>query len=103
MVDADPSLVRVYKQHLTSIPGQIIELRFPAAGWLSWREPEPEGAAVPPGDGGFEFGESGVDEGGVVAAQVQRAGDAGGVDVQGAGGVEEVAPQGFGGGVLVAG
>ena len=51
----------------------------------------------------MEFGESGVDEGGVVAAQVQRAGDAVGADVQGAGGVEEVPPEGFGGGVLVAG
>ena len=33
----------------------------------------------------MEFGESGVDEGGVVAAQVQCAGDAAVIDVQGAG------------------
>jgi integrase len=39
----------------------------------------------------------------VVAAQVQRAGDACLVDVQGAGGVEEVPPEGFRGGSLVAG
>ena len=51
----------------------------------------------------MEFGESGVDEGGVVAAQVQRAGDLVLGDVQGAGGVEEVPPQGLGGGPLVAG
>src|SRR5207302_6593961 len=52
---------------------------------------------------GLQVGESGVDEGWVVAAQVQRAGDAGVVDVQGPGGVQEVPPEGFGGGFFVAG
>ena len=61
------------------------------------------GCGHPTGDRGLEFSEPSVDEGGVVAAQVQRAGDAGGDDVQGADGVEEVAPQGSGVRVLVAG
>ena len=39
----------------------------------------------------------------MVAAQVQRAGDAAVIDVQGAGGVQEVPPEGFGGGALVPG
>jgi hypothetical protein len=51
----------------------------------------------------LQVGEPGVDEGGVVAAQVQRAGDAGRADVQGTGGVEEVPPEGFRCGPLVAG
>ena len=59
------------------------QLRFPRAGWLARRESEPQAAAVPPGDRDLEVGEAGVDEDGMVAAQVQRAGDAGGVDVQG--------------------
>ncbi len=96
---AGPADVRT----LTSIPGQIIELKFGARRSLPWREPEPEDASVPSGDRGLQVGESGVDEGGVVAAQVQRAGDAGRVDVQGAGGVEEVPPEGFGCGMLVPG
>ena len=66
---------------LAWIPGQIIELRFGAGRSLPGWEPEPEGAPVPPGDRGLQVGESGVDEGGVVAAQVQRAGEAGVVDV----------------------
>src|SRR6266568_2608883 len=86
---------------LTSIPGQVIELRFP--GRSSWREPEPQGAPVPPGDWYFQVGEAGVDEDGVVAAEVQRAGHGIGGDVQGAGGVEEVPPDPVGGRVLVAG
>ena len=57
---------------------------------------------MPPGDGDFQVGEAGVDEDGVVVAQVQRAGDAGFGDVQGAGGVQEVPPDGVGGGVFVA-
>jgi hypothetical protein len=42
-----------------------------------------------------------VDQDGVVVAQVQRTGDAGFGDVQGAGGVQEVPPDGVGGGVFV--
>jgi hypothetical protein len=86
---------------LTSIPGQVIELRLPVGGWSSWREPEAQGAPAPPGDWYFQVGEPGVDEGGVVAAQVQRAGDAVRADVQGAGGVQEVPPDLVGGGLLV--
>src|SRR5260370_6244427 len=41
---------------LTSIPGQIIELRFPAAWRLPWRGPEPPGAPLPPSDWGFVGG-----------------------------------------------
>ncbi len=73
-------------QPLASIPGQFCDALFIVA------EPESEGAAVPLGDRGFKLGEPGVNEDGVVAAQVQRAGDAGVVDLQGAGGVEEVPP-----------
>jgi hypothetical protein len=51
----------------------------------------------------LEVGEAGVDEDGVVAAQVQCAGDAVFGDVQGAGGVQEVPPVGFGGGFFVPG
>src|SRR5262249_37571049 len=86
---------------LASIPGQVIELRFPWGGWSAWREPEAQGAAVPPGDRHLEVGEAGVDEDGVVAAQVQRAGDVVPGDVQGSGGVEEVPPDLVGGGVVV--
>ncbi len=88
---------------LTSILGQIIESSFLAAWWSAWRETEARGTSVPLGDRCLEVGESGVDEGGVVAAQVQRAGDAGVVDVQGAGGVEEVPPEGLAGGVFIPG
>jgi len=42
---------RTYSYLLASIPGQVIELRFPGAWWSAWREAEPQGAAVPPGDG----------------------------------------------------
>jgi hypothetical protein len=59
-------------------------------GPSAWREGEAEGAVAPPGDGDGDFGEAGVDEDGVVAAEMECAGDAGGVDVQGAGGVEQV-------------
>ncbi len=41
----------------------------------AWREPEAQGAAVPPGDGDFEVGEAVVDEDGVLGTQVERAGD----------------------------
>jgi hypothetical protein len=51
----------------------------------------------------LEVGEPGLDEGGVVAAQLQCAGDTGVVGVQGAGGVEEVQPQGSRRGALVPG
>jgi hypothetical protein len=50
-----------------------------------------------------EVGEAGVDEGGVVGAQVQVDGDRLAGDVQGAGRVEEVSPDPFRGGGLVAG
>src|SRR5258706_6506056 len=86
---------------LASIPGQVIGLRFSAAGWSAWREPEAQDVSVPPGDGDLKVGEACVDEDGVVAAQVQRAGDAGVVDVQDAGGVREVSPDPVGGGGLV--
>ena len=58
---ADPELLQL--SLLTSIPGQIIELRFPgvSGGGSAWREPEPQGASVPPGDRGLEVGEPGVD------------------------------------------
>lgn len=55
---------------LTSIPGAVVELRLSRVGCLAWRETEAQGAAVPPGDGDFEVGEPGVDEDGVLAAQV---------------------------------
>src|SRR5216110_3259776 len=90
------------QEQLASIPGQLIELRFPW-WWSSWWEPEPQGAPVPPGDGDFEAGEAGVDEDGVVAAQVQRAGDGVAGDVQGAGGVQEVPPDLVRGGIFVSG
>src|SRR5208283_1806634 len=46
--------------------------------WCRWqmsagREAEAQGPVVPPGDGDFEVGEAGVDEDGVVAAQVEGA------------------------------
>lgn len=54
------------------------------------------------GMGRLEVGEADVDEGEVVvAAQFQRAGDAGAVGVQGAGRVQKVPPQDFGCGFLV--
>ncbi len=68
----------------------------------SGREAEAQGPVVPPGDGDFEVGEAGVDEDGVVAAQVEGAGDGVRGDVQGAGGVQEVPPDGVGGGAFVA-
>jgi hypothetical protein len=65
---------------LASIPGQLVGSLRPGSAW--W-EPEPDGALVPTrGDRGLQVGEAGVDEGGVVAAQVQRAGGAGIVNVQ---------------------
>src|SRR5713226_8056331 len=72
--------------------------------WLmsAGREAEAQGPVVPPGDGDFEVGEAGVDEDGVVAAQVEGAGDGAGGDVQGAGGVQEVPPDGVGCGAFVA-
>jgi hypothetical protein len=51
----------------------------------------------------LQVGEACVDEDGVVAAQVERAGHLVVGDVQGAGGVQEVAPELVGGGGLVAG
>src|SRR6266571_4823626 len=90
-------------RRLASIPGPGIGLRFPESGRSAWREAEPQLAVLPPGDREFEVGEAGVDQDGVVAAQVQRAGDAGVVDVQGAGGVKEVPPDPLWGGGLVAG
>jgi hypothetical protein len=51
----------------------------------------------------LRVGEAGVDEDGVVAAEGEVGGDAFWGDVEGAGVVEEVPPQGVRGGVLVAG
>jgi putative transposase len=51
----------------------------------------------------LQVGEAAVDEDGVVAAQVERAGHLVVGDVQGAAGVQEVAPELVGGGGLVAG
>lgn len=51
----------------------------------------------------FLFGVVGVDQLGVVAAEFERAGHALVGDVQGAGVVEEVPPDGVGGGGVVAG
>ena len=61
-------------------------------GWLARRESELQAAVVPPGDRDLEVGEAGIDEDGVVAAQVERAGDGVCGDVRGAGSVEEVPP-----------
>jgi hypothetical protein len=92
---------------LTSILGQVIELRLdplgPVGGGSAWWEPEAEGAVVPPRDGEVEVGEAAVDEDGVVGAQVEVDGDGVVGDVQGAGGVEEVSPELVGGGGFVAG
>ena len=57
------------------------------------REAEAQGPVVSPGDGDFEVGEADVDEDGVVATQVEDAGDGVRGDVQGAGGVQEVPPE----------
>jgi hypothetical protein len=40
-----------HAERLTSIPGQIIELRFRAAWWLRRREPELQGTAAHQGMG----------------------------------------------------
>jgi hypothetical protein len=48
-----------------------------SAGW----ETEAQRPVSPPGDGHLQVGEAGIDEDGVVVAQVQRAGDAGLGDV----------------------
>src|SRR5687768_1522954 len=69
-----------------------------SAGW----EAEAQLAAVDPGDRGGVVGEAGVDEDGVVGADVEVDGERVGGGVDGAGGVEEVAPDAVGGGVLVA-
>src|SRR5260370_41286259 len=69
-------LLRPVGALLTSIPGAVIELRLPQAGWSAWRESEPQAAAVPPGDRDLEVGEAGIDEDGGVAAQGHRAGGA---------------------------
>ena len=66
------------------------------------RETVAEGAAFPPWDGELEVGVAGVDEDGVVAAQGEVGGDAIRGDVQGSGVIEEVPPDGVGGGVRVA-
>jgi hypothetical protein len=89
---------------LTSIPGAVVELRsgLPECGSSGW-EAEAQGAVVPPGDGDVEVGVAGVDEYWVVAAQVERAGHGVVGEVQGAAGVEEVAPDGVRGGGGVAG
>src|SRR6266516_2889560 len=114
---------------LASILGAVIELRLELAGlagcggvagcgvrwvrrlmtgwgiWVgsAWREGEAELAVLPPGDGQVEVGEATSDEDGVVAAEVECAGDVVVGDVQGAGGVQEVPPELVGGGVGVAG
>ena len=77
-------------------------MRFPGAWWSSWREAEAQGAPVPPGDLRLEVGETGVDEDGVVAAEIERAGDVVPGDVKGAGGVGEMPPDLVGGGIFVA-
>jgi hypothetical protein len=59
--------------------------------------------ARPTTDGNVEIGEADVDEHGVVAAQVQRAGDGVSGDEQSAGGVEEVSPDLVWSGIFVSG
>lgn len=58
---------------------------------------------MPPGDRYLEVAEASVDQDWMVAAQVQCAGDPRVVDLQGAGGVQEVPPDPVRGGVLVSG
>jgi hypothetical protein len=65
---------------------------------LSGREAEAQRPAVPPRDGQLQVSKADVDEDGVVAAQGEVNGDGVRGDAQGAGVVEEVPPDGVGGG-----
>ena len=60
-------------------------------------------AAVEPGDRGGLVGEAGIDQDGVVGADAEFEGERVVGEVEGAGAVEEVAPEAVGGGVFVAG